>query len=327
MTGTGPYANSSSVVAMAIETVRGTAAATPTYFIPAKTPKITPVLTQQNVDPFIGSMVAVDDQIATVRHDEYEFTTWAYVDTLPALIRGLLGGTDTISGTASPYTHVISLLNNDTLNGNQPPSYTFFDWDGYQMRTMAGGMVDELDFKFTATGLVEVTVKVLSLPYVASGTAPTPSFSTVEAAPAWSVTSSVNSVTTTPIVDGSITLKRGVKPVHTLGQQAPLRLWANALDIAAALTVINAADVEQNLYLAGTSFPIALTFSPPTSSGLSFKFEMGTVKAKAAHQERGSDGYITTILDLLPLPNAANAGSGGVAPIRFTALTAQATTY
>lgn len=324
---TGPYANSSSIVAMAIETVRGTAAATPTYFIPAKNPKITPVITQVNVDPLIGSMVMVDDQIPTVRHDEYEFTTWAYVDTLGALLRGLLGGADTITGTAAPYTHVISLLNNSPSTGNQPPSYTFFDWDGYQLRTMAGGQVDEIDLKFTATGLVEVTVKVLTLPYVATGVAPTATFSTVEAAPSWSVTTSLNAVTTTPIIDGSITLKRGVKPVNTLGQQAPLALFAGPLDITAALTVINQADTELNLYLAGTAFDLSLTFSPPTSSGLSFAFDMAKVKVKAAHPERGTDGYITVPLDLMPLPNAANAGSGGVSPIKATLVTAQATTY
>ena len=327
MTGTGPYANTSTVVGMAIETVPGTAAAAPTIFIPTKAPKITPTLTQVNVGALIGSPVAVIDQIATVRHDLYEFTCLAYVDTLPAFVRGLLGGTDAITGTASPYTHKISTLANSPLTGNQPPKYTFFDWDGFQMRTLAGGQVDELDFKFTATGLVEVTVKVLALPYVASGTAPTAVFSTVEPAPSWSVTASLNAVTTTPIVDGSLNLKRGSKPVNTLGQQGPLQLYANALEISGALTVINQADTELDLYLAGTAFPLSLVFSPPTSAGLSFGFQMSRVKFKTGNPERGSDGYITVPLTFQPLPNATDAGSGGESPILFTALTAQATTY
>jgi hypothetical protein len=311
---------------MALETVRGTAAAAPVIFIPVKNPKIQPVITEIPVDLLIGSMVAVDDQVPTVRHDEYSFTTLAYVDTLPAHERRLLGSTDVITG-AGPYTHVLSLLNNDPTNGNQPPSYTFFDWDGYQLRTMAGGMIDELDFKFTATGLVEVTVKILCLPYVATGTAPTAAFSTVVPAPAWSVVSSMNSITTTPIVDGALTLKRGAKALHTLGQAGPYKIWANVLDLAVTLTVINQADTEQALYLLGTSFPLSWVFTPPTSPTLSFKFEMGTVKAKQAHQERGSDGVIVTMLDLQPIPNAANAGAGGVSPLKFTAVTAQALTY
>lgn len=327
MTGTGPYANTSIVVGLKLEAVRGTAETAPDTYIPVKAPKITPTITQVNVDPFIGSMTTVVDQIATVRYDLLEFTTWAYVDTLPSLIRGLLGSPDTITGTASPYTHVFSVLNNTYDTGNQPPSYTFFMWDGYQTRTMAGGQVDELDFKFTATGLVEVTVKVMTFPNVATSTALTPTFTTVEPAPAWSVATSLNAVTTTPIVDGSITLKRGVKPVFTLGQVAPFVLYAQGLDITAALTVINAADVELGLYLNGTAFPLSLTFSPPTSAGLSFAFAMDRVKVKDAHQEPGSDGFITTVMNLLPLPNATDATAGGQSAIKFTALTARATTY
>jgi hypothetical protein len=328
MTGTGPYANSSSIMGMAIEAVRGTAASVPVLWIPVKSPKIQPVLTQVLNDSLVGSMVQNVDQIITARHDEYTFTCLAYVDTLPALIRGLLGGTDTIVGTASPYTHTISLLNNDVTNGNQPPSYTFFDWDGYILRTMAGGQIDDLSFKFTASGLVEVTVKVQTMPYVAAGGAPSSAFTTVGAAPAWSAAASLNSVTTTPIVDGTLSFKRNVKAIHTLGQTAPFRLFAGPLDCSGSnLTVINAADVEQNLALAGTAFPLSLTFNPPASSGLSFKFQMSTVKAAQTHQERSGDGMIITQLDLLPLPNSTDAASGGLSPVKFVGVTAQATTY
>lgn len=328
MAGTGPYSNSSSIMGMTLEAVRGTAAALPLIWIPTKAPKIQPVLTQVLNDSLVGSMVAAIDQVVTARHDEYTFTCLAYVDTLPALMRALLGGVDTIVGTASPYTHSISLLNNDSVNGNQPPSYTFYDWDGYILRTMAGGQVDELSFKFTSTGLVEVTVKVLTMPYVAAGGAPASAFTTVGAAPSWACATSFNSITTTPIVEGALSFKRGVKALHTLGQLAPYRIFAGPLDCSgASLTVINAADVEQNLALAGTSFPLSLTFSPPASPTFSFKFQMSTVKAAQTHQERGGDGMIVTQLDLYPLPNATDAASGGLSPVKFTGLTGQATTY
>ena len=327
----GPYANASSFMGMAIEATRGTAAATPTMFVPVKGPKIQPVLTTVDTDVLIGSMVPINDQLITARHDEYSFTTFAYVDTLPALMRALLGSADTIVGTASPYTHTMSLLNSASTDGNQPPSYTFWDYDGYKLRILAGGMVDELGFKFTATGLVEVTVKVVALPYtVADIGAVTTAFTTVEAAPAWSVVSSINSVTTTPIVEGTLSFKRGVKALHTLGATAPFRLFAGPLDCAGCnLTVINQADTEQLLALAGTAFPVSFTFSPPTSTGLSFKFQLSTVKASQTHQERGGDGMIITQMDLKPIANATDptATSGGVSPVKFVAVTAQATTY
>lgn len=324
----GPYSNSSSIMGMAIETVRGTAAAVPLMWIPVKAPKIQPVLTQVINESLVGSMVASVDQIVTARHDEYSFTCYAFIDTLPALLRGLLGGVDTIVGAATPWTHTISLLNNDSANGNQPPSYTFFDWDGYILRTMAGGMIDDLSFKFTATGLVEVTVKVQTMPYVAAGGAPTSAFTTIAAAPAWSCTTSLNSITTTPIVEGTLSFKRNVKAVHTLGQLAPFRLFAGPLDCSgSSLTVINQNDAEQNLALAGTAFPLSLTFNPPGTPTFNFKFQMSTVKAAQTHQERGGDGIIITQLDLLPLPNAADTGSGGLSPVKFVANTGQSLTY
>jgi hypothetical protein len=292
-----------------------------------KTPKIQPVLTQVTDEGLRGSMAVQYDQVITARHDEYTFTTLAYVDTLPALMRGLLGGTDVITGTTN-YSHTISLLNNDGSNGNQPPSYTFFDWDGYILRTMPGGQVDEVQLKFTATGLVEVTVKVQTMAYVAAGGMPTSAFTTVSATPSWSCTTSLNSVATTPIVEGTLSFKRGVKALHTLGQTNPYRLFAGPLDTSgSSLVVINAADVEQNLALAGTAFPLSFLFSPPSSPSMSFKYQMTNVKASNTVQERGSDGMIITTLTLLPLPNSTDANSGGLSPVKFIGVTTQATTY
>ena len=54
---------------------------------------------------------------------------------------------------------------------------------------------------------------------------------------------------------------------------------------------------------------------------------MSTVKGAQTHQEQGGDGFVITQLDLLPLPNATDAASGGVSPVKFTALTAQVGTY
>ncbi len=330
MTGTGPYANASSWMGLAIETTRGTAAAAPSVFVPVKSPKIQPVLTTVDNDSVIGSMVQVIDQITTVRHDEYTFTCMAYLDTLPHLLRGLLGSPDTLVGTASPYTHTLSLLNNDPTNGNQPPSYTFFDYDGFTLRTMAGGQVDEIGIKFTATGLVELTVKVQTMPYVAGGSVPSTAFSTVSAAPSWSCTASVNSVSTVPIVDGTLSFKRAVKALHTLGQQSPYRLFAGPLDASGGqLTIIHKDDSVQNLGLAGTAFPLVLTFNPPANAGQSFAFQMSTVKASQTHQERGGDGVMITQIDLKALPNATDAttAGGGVSAVKVTIVNSQSVAY
>jgi hypothetical protein len=320
-------ANNSTWTGMALETARGTVAA-PTLFIPSKSPKITPTITEQDDDGLRGSMVKVYNQIPTVRHDAFDFSCDAYLDTLPALIRGVLGGPDVITGATPNFSHTIGLLNNDPTNGNQPPSYTFSDYDGFALRQITAGQIDEVDLKFNATGLVDVTVKAHGNAFAINGGAlPTPTFSAVEAAPAWSVVAMVGGVSLGTILDGSITLKRGVKPIHTLGKQSPYRLWAGPLDIMAAMNVINVNDAELNYYLNNTVFPLSLGFSSPSTPGNSFTFDMATCKAKTGAQARGSNDLIETSISIIPLPNATDATAGGVSPVKFTAINAQALTF
>lgn len=320
-----PFSNSSTWTGLALEATRGTAVA-PSVFVPSKSPKLIPTITEMDDDGLRGSMVKEYNQIPTVRHDVFDFTCDAYLDTIPHLIRGILGGPDVVTGAAAPYTHVLSLLNNDT-NGNQPPSYTLSDYDGYQMRQITAGQFDEVDLKFAAAGLVECTVKTMGNAFVTNATVPTPSFSTVEAAPAWKTTASVNGATLGTIIDGSLKLKRGVKPINTLGQQNPYRLWAGPLVITAALNVINVDDAELNYYLNNTVVPINLSFTSPSSPGLSFAFDMATCKVKTGAQSRGSNELIETSISVIPLPNATDATAGGVSPIKFTAVNAQAAAF
>lgn len=320
------YANSSSWMGVAIETTYGTPVALPTFWIPVKNPKITPVLTVVEDDALRGSMASVYDLVPTVRHDEYTFTTFMYYDALPYFMRSVLGSTDGISGTTPNYTHAFSLLNNALVTGNQPPSYTFFDFDGYQMRQMAMGQVDELGLKFTATGLVEVTVKILSAPYIAlAGT--TATLSTVSAQPSWDITATLNSVANPRVVEGEINFKRNSKPLHVLGQQGPYKIQVGALSVQGKMTVLNTDDTEQNWFLNGTQIPQTLLFTPPAAAPKTTTFQMSTCKLRMSGQERGGDNVIITSYDFEALPNATDATAGGVSPIKSSHVTAQATTY
>lgn len=316
--------NSSTWTGLALETTRGTAVA-PTLFVPTKGPKITPNITEVADVGLRGSMVKVYNQIPTVRHDAYDFGCLAYLDSLPALIRGVLGSPDTITGTAPTVTHVLSLLNNDLL-GNQPPSYTFSDYDGAALRQITGAQVDEVTLKFTATGLVDVAAKIKGSPFVINAVVPQPTYSTVEAAPSWKTVATVNSVPLGTIVDGTLSLKRAIKPINVLGMQGPYRLWAGPLDISLSLTVIKNDDTELNYYLNNSTFPVNLLFSSSVSPG-SFAFDMATCKAKTGVQQRGGNELVETVIAIQPLPNTADATAGGVSPVKFTAINAQATTF
>lgn len=323
------YTNSSSWMGMCIEVTPGTSPATPAYWIPVQNPKLVPMITEVQDDAFRGSMVKVYEQIPTVRHDEYTFTCFYYFDSIPALFRSLLGSADVIVGTGAPYAHSFSVLNSAPLLANQPPTYSFYDYDGYKVRQMAGAQVDEITVKFTATGLLELTVKVLSQPYVLAGSVATSAFSTIEAAPSWSCTPTLNSVVATRLVEGEVSLKRGAKPIHVIGGQGPYKIQPGPLEISGKLTILNKDDTELGWYLNNTAIPISLLFTPPANAVDTFLMQMTKVKASAGSQERGSDELIITNLDLQPLPNTTDVatGAGGLSPIKITCNTSLATTY
>jgi hypothetical protein len=131
------------------------------------------------------------------------------------------------------------------------------------------------------------------------------------------------------VVDGEIMLKRGSKPIHTLGTQGPYKIQVGPLEISGKLAVLNKDDAEFNYYLNNTTFPVSLLFTPPANPTNTVLLQMSTVKGMNAMQERGADELILTTLDLQPLPNSTDVvtGAGGVSPIKYVATTGLATTY
>lgn len=98
--GTGTaYAVAQTQVGLAIESVRGTPVA-PTWWIPVKSPKYK--IDQGMIDDqsLQGSMVEVYDTVRGLRYDSHGWTQAPYLDSLPLLMRALLGSTDTV--TAAP---------------------------------------------------------------------------------------------------------------------------------------------------------------------------------------------------------------------------------
>lgn len=322
------YTNSSSWMSMAIESTPGTSPATPVFWIPVQNPKLVAMITEVDDDALRGSMVKVYEQVPTVRHDEYTFTCYYYFDSIPALFRSILGSADVITG-SGPYTHSFSVLNSAPLLANQPPTYSFYDYDGYKVRQIGGCQVDEITIKFTATGLLELTVKVLGQPYTLAGSVASSAFTTTEAAPSWSCTPTLNSVVATRLVEGEVSLKRGSKPIHTIGGQGPYKIQPGPLEIAGKLTVLNKDDTELGWYLNNTAVPISLLFAPPANAVDTFLVQMTKVKLSAGAQERGGDELIVSNLDLIPLPNTTDVvtGAGGLSPIKITCTTSLATTY
>ncbi len=86
-------------VGIAIETERGTPVA-PAFWLPILGPKYKPDLQMLPDMGLRGSMVSLYDEVPGLRYDSYGWDNHPYLDTLPVLLRALLGSPDT--KTAAP---------------------------------------------------------------------------------------------------------------------------------------------------------------------------------------------------------------------------------
>lgn len=317
-----PFPSSLQWVGLGLETTRATPVA-PTFFIPVKGPQYTPNITELADMGLRGSMVTEYDQIAGLRHDMFDFTCDVYADTFPTLLRACLGSPDTVTGSVAPYTHVIGLLNN--ANSGQPPSYTISYFDGDEMWQLPAGQCDSVGLKFNAAGLLEATVKFFSNP-AAVVTAVTPSFSTVEAIPSWDCVVTLGGTAITKTMDGSIDLKRNVKPIEAItGTQAPYRLWAGPLDTTGALSLVHESDTgEIDNYLNNSKVSLDVKFTDLASN--SIELHSSNVAFKTG-KPNGSKDWMEYDTEMVCLPNASDAVAGGVSPIKTTTVNQQLAAY
>jgi len=185
------FMTANSFLGLGIENVRGTAAASPT-FIPITAPQVTPMQVFLRDEALRGSPTTVYDQVAGVRHDEYDVKGYVYADSFPILLRSILGGTDTFSGAGPTYLHGIKLLNNST--GSQPPSVTIQDFDGATAFQMTGAQMSELSVTFGAEAAAEWSAKFMGNPYTQIS-APSPSFTTPSTTlgfvPGWNILTNI----------------------------------------------------------------------------------------------------------------------------------------
>jgi hypothetical protein len=83
-------------VGIAFETVRGTPVE-PAYWIPVQSPKYKPDLKMLPDEGLRGSMVKIYDEIPGLRMDTHAWDQHPYLDTLPVLLKALLGSDDSFT--------------------------------------------------------------------------------------------------------------------------------------------------------------------------------------------------------------------------------------
>lgn len=297
-------------------------AVAPVDYIPVKT--ITPFDEVVYLDDtnWRGSMVEVYGTTAGVTRSSFEFDGDVFPDTIGYPLAGVLGDT-AISGASAPYTHTMAVKNSGT---GQAASYTITDYNAYNARAFAGTQFGEVDFKFSADGLLEYSAKGMG--YIsATATTPTPSFTTVQTVPVWVGTTTIAGSLSLKLQSGNVNIARPLTPINTVdGSQNPYQVWQGAVNVSGSLSFIMEDDTELNYYLNNTQPSLALDFSQGTgSTATQVKFQMTKCAFKVGKVNRGQD-YVTVDVDYTAIANTTDVGtSSGYSPVKVTLKNAKST--
>lgn len=281
-----PYLSANRYVAFGYETAWGSVA-TPTVYLQVDTnPGTEPQVTYLDNKALYGSP-AVNYGVETgVIHTKFSAKGNFFTDTGPQLIFAALG-VDTVSGTASPYTHTLQ-LKQDPSTGSQPSSLTLYDIDNVAVTTPAGSVkqvpgcvLNSLSFSGSATGAFTYSADFVGSELTETAPPTTPAFSTALFLPAYTFTAKLDTNPYAVIEEFSLDLKRNAKPVPTLnGSPAPYVVWADGIDVTGKLTIIvNADDPVYWEAMATGSHALTLTATDP-STGFTFTFTLPSVQFK-----------------------------------------------
>jgi hypothetical protein len=224
-------------------------------------------------------------------------------------------------------THQFSLLNNAPGEGNQPPSCTITDYAGESnWRQLAAAQLDSIALSGSAEALPKAAMTWMANSAI-TPSPPTPSFSTAEAPPGWTVQCSVGGTQIGYLVDWSFDLKRGVKNVPAItGTENFYQHLAGPLDLTGKITVLEDPSATWLTdYQNGTLESIDLTLSD-VESGFALNLHSSKMKFSTGELDRSKE-WVEVPLEFDPIPSAEDALAGGVSPILATVANATPTKY
>lgn len=222
--------------------------------------------------------------------------------------------------------HQSSLLNNSAV-GDQPPSFTIWDYDGEEWRTISACQVDELNFKGNATGLVEYTVSMMGNAGVQNASAPSTSYTGLQTPAPWTFGALLGSTFTPTITDWSLSLKRGTKPIPALtGTQSYLQFFAGPIQCTAKLTFVEQAGSPYLAnYLNGTRQVFDFTIWDMLAGG-AFNFHSTSAMFTTGELDRSKE-YPQVPVTVQFLPTTTDATAGSRSPFSTTVANAVTTAY
>lgn len=250
-------------VGVAREVTYGTPVAAPTLYVPADTPQYHEIIPPLKDQALRGMMGTTYQQIGGLKHDEFGFKTFGYLDSVFFFLRGALGLPDVLTGSAAPYTHKTSVQN---AGGNgQPVSSTVFWNDGAgKAWQMPGAQVAEVKITVKSDGLYALDVKYVGLPSTVI-TSPTNSPTTALPMPSWNSTLTLGGTGETVYSEMDIDIKRGTEMIPTItGTQIPFAIFAGPVSVTGSLTSVyqGSTDVHLTDYLANTHPALSVKTAP-----------------------------------------------------------------
>jgi hypothetical protein len=243
---------------VAKETTFGTAAA-PVYFVPFKDVKPGIVINYIKDQGIRGAMAETYNVMQGTRKSTFEVTGEVFPDAIGLFALAMLG-TDTVSGTAAPYTHKIQL--NRTA---QPVSLTHSYYDGTNVKSFPGQMAEELTFKWAANAALEYTFKTEGK-YFTAGTATTPAPTSTVPLLSWQFKATLGGTQTYNLVGFDVAFKRKLYvQFPAYNSQDVNTIVAGGLEVTGKATFDKADDTELNNYLQNTQPSLVLTGTQATT--------------------------------------------------------------
>lgn len=248
-----------------------------------------------------------------------DFDAMFYPESLGNALMALMG-TDTVTGAAVPYSHAI------TLAQDQPPSYTLSVYNGFNERQYPGSMIDELQLKYAIDGALTASTKWIGFPSVV-GVTSVPSFGMNDPFLGWESALTIAGAADTKLIGFDWTGKRKVIAQWAANNsQKPSFVYSSALGVTGKLTFAVEDDTELTYMLNNTQPAVSIVLTAP-NNGPSLTIQMSkcafTKKAPSYSKE-----FVEVDYDVTALPNVTDAGTGSpISPVKFILSNSQSTAY
>lgn len=248
---------------VAKEVTFGTAV-TPAYYVPFKDAKPEDKLDYIKDQGIRGALAGTYNVIDGIHTGNFEVSGEVFPDSIGLFLLSALG-TDTVTGSSSPYTHTFKL--NRT---GQPPSTTLSYYDGTSMRQFAGQVCEEMSFKWADNAALEYTYKTQGKPSAVATTA-TPTLTGTIPFAGWFFTATLGGTANLNLVGFDISIKRKLYVQHSANNSnLPTSVYALATEVSGKATFDKADDTELNIFLNNTQPSFVIGGTNAAGFGMTF---------------------------------------------------------